>query len=105
MKKSLVSIALVAILALTLSLTACSSSPKRHWATFDKYEATTEATTDAAGAATYALHRTGNAFVMLEDGTRVRADCPIQDVAQGKAVTVQQNPDGSWAVMEVLPAD
>ncbi len=52
---------------------------------------------------TYKLHRTGNAFVTLEDGTRVRANCPIQDVAQGRSVTVQQNPDGSWAVMKVLP--
>ena len=105
MKRLALSITLAAILASTISLTACSPGAKRYEATFDKYEATTEVTTDTAGVPSYELHKTGNAFVVLEDGTRVRADCPIQDVAQGKRVTAQQNADGSWAVIEVLPAD
>jgi hypothetical protein len=107
MKRLLLLLLVAAILALTLSLTGCAPEPSAgaslHSATFDKYEADTEEITDDEGDVTYKLRRTGNAFVTLEDGTRVRADCPIQDVAQGRPVTVQQNPDGSWVVLKVLP--
>ena len=107
MRRLLPLLVVAAIIALTLSLAGCSpassTGASTHSATFDKYEADTEEITNDEGDVTYKLHRTGNAFVTLEDGTRVRADCPIQDVAQGRSVTVQQNPNGSWAVMKVLP--
>ncbi len=52
---------------------------------------------DGLGFPEYEL--TGKAYITLDDGTEVRADCPIVSVRKGDSVTVQQNPDGSWVVL------
>ena len=42
---------------------------------------------------------TGNATVKLDGGSEIVAACPVQGLKAGAAVRVQQNADGSWAVV------
>lgn len=69
-------------------------------ATFVSYEAIPTGDADSGSLlGTYSSRElTGYALVDLRDGTRVKAECPIQGIAGGDTVTVKRNSDGKWAV-------
>ena len=94
-----------------LLLAGCAAAgPARQSATFQNYEVRDTGRTqkplfgDAPGllAQNKVYEPTGNAFVLLANGTRVKANCPIQGLKEKDAVGVQQNSDGTWVVVGKL---
>lgn len=115
-------VTMLGMLLATLILTACSAAPadsvqvdvsNRQTATFLRYEDTTPIKLltpeeierrEEAGEPRIQFNpddgKTGYAFVQLASGTEIRANCPIQNLAQGQRVTVQANDDGTWTVVQ-----
>lgn len=100
----IVAVVLVAFLGIVIA--GCSTTTSSVYpATFDAYdtEPVEQSTpTDGSYISPFAAARrelTGYAYVKLEDGTRIKADCPILDLERGALVDVQQNADGTWVVL------
>lgn len=95
------------VMMLAAMLPGCGPRTTVHSATFDAYETVqgervetwVDLPEDSPFAQQYRREPTGAAFVKLEDGTRIKADCPVLDLEQGALVNVQQNADGSWVVV------
>jgi len=112
---------LIAAIVLATLASACapatsqpgeSASDGEQAATFIRYEDTTPLTLltpeeidrrEAAGEPTIQINpddgKTGFAFIRLNDGTEIRANCPIQGLVGEQSVTVRMNADGSWVVL------
>jgi hypothetical protein len=54
---------------------------------------------DLKNRAAYFASRTNQAYVTLSNGQQVLATCPFQNLGLKAAVTVQQNDDGTWVVV------
>ena len=97
-----------AIVTLLVGAGGCSGA-KTYEARFAGYEDLTpgislgeDGTTLSEALADSREGRTGKVFVELEDGTRVKAECPFEGMTVGDRLLVQQNADGSWVVMDLL---